>query len=181
MLVRRLVPVNAAQRPFQHGQIGGFALVLRRAGAACRSPTRLQRAQQQVCATHGETGARSAPPRFHPGRWRRSSLQQHVAGIHAAYRSYMVVTPVRVSPLMRHQLMGAEPRYSGSSDAWTLIVPSGGMSSTCLGKDLPEGRRDKQIRLERFQRLASLRAADALKLQHGDAMLQCADLDRRRA
>ena len=46
-------------------------------------------------------------------------------------------------------------------------------------KDLPEGRRHKQIGLQRFQRLASLRAADALKLQHGDAMLLCADLDRR--
>jgi len=44
-----------------------------------------------------------------------------------------VVTPVSVSPLMMAQLMGAAPRYCGSSAAWTLNVPYLGMPHTTSG------------------------------------------------
>ena len=41
---------------------------------------------------------------------------------------YIVVIPVTASPIITHQLIGALPRWRGSSDAWTLIVPSLGTS-----------------------------------------------------
>ena len=41
----------------------------------------------------------------------------------------IVVTPAFFSPSAMHQLIGALPRYFGSSDACTLTVPMGGMSS----------------------------------------------------
>ena len=44
-----------------------------------------------------------------------------------------VVTPVSVSPLMIAQLIGAAPRYWGSSEAWRLKVPSRGMAQTTSG------------------------------------------------
>ena len=40
----------------------------------------------------------------------------------------MVVTPVVLSPCTIAHAIGAEPRCLGRSDAWTLIVPSGGIS-----------------------------------------------------
>ena len=33
------------------------------------------------------------------------------------------------SPIITHQLIGALPRWRGSSDAWTMIVPSLGTST----------------------------------------------------
>src|SRR6185312_39299 len=44
-----------------------------------------------------------------------------------------VVTPVTASPLITAQLMGAAPRYCGSSDPWRLTVPFGGMDQTTSG------------------------------------------------
>lgn len=43
------------------------------------------------------------------------------------------MTPVCGSPLMMAQLIGAAPRYCGSSEACRLIVPIGGMFHTCVG------------------------------------------------
>src|SRR5574344_2003866 len=47
-----------------------------------------------------------------------------------------VVTPVRVSPLITAQLMGAAPRYCGKRAACTLKVPYSGMSHTTSGNIL---------------------------------------------
>src|SRR5690606_30122474 len=47
-----------------------------------------------------------------------------------------VVAPVRVSPLIMAQLIGAAPRYWGRREAWRLKVPKLGISHTCLGSIL---------------------------------------------
>ncbi len=49
----------------------------------------------------------------------------------------MVVTPVRVSPLRMAHWMGPAPRYFGSSDACTLMMPSGARSMTVCGMIWP--------------------------------------------
>ena len=49
----------------------------------------------------------------------------------------MVVTPASSSPWITVHWMGAAPRYLGSRDPWTLTHPSGGTSSTALGKIFP--------------------------------------------
>src|SRR5207249_7001962 len=45
-----------------------------------------------------------------------------------------VVIPVCVSPRMIAHWIGAAPRYLGSSDAWMLIYPLAGVSTTALGR-----------------------------------------------
>ena len=50
----------------------------------------------------------------------------------------MVVTPATFSPFRMHQLMGAEPRYFGSSDACTFTVPYWGMESISLLSSWPK-------------------------------------------
>ena len=47
--------------------------------------------------------------------------------------SLKVVTPVSFSPLITAQLMGAAPRYCGSSEPCTLTVPMGGIFQTISG------------------------------------------------
>ena len=48
-----------------------------------------------------------------------------------------VVMPVSVSPRMIAHWIGAAPRYFGSSEAWMLIEPRAGTSSTALGRIWP--------------------------------------------
>ena len=50
---------------------------------------------------------------------------------------FMIVTPVSSSPARMARATGAAPRHRGSSDAWTLIAPSFGMSSTDRGTICP--------------------------------------------
>ena len=51
-----------------------------------------------------------------------------IAPLSISWLSRNVVTPVSVSPLM-----GAAPRYCGSSEAWRLKVPSRGMAQITSG------------------------------------------------
>ena len=56
-----------------------------------------------------------------------------MAPLSISWFSRKVVTPVSVSPLMTAQLMGAAPRYCGSSEAWRLNVPRRGMAQITSG------------------------------------------------
>ena len=49
-----------------------------------------------------------------------------------------VVMPVSVSPRMIAHWMGAAPRYLGSSEAWMLMEPRAGASSTAFGRIWPK-------------------------------------------
>ena len=48
----------------------------------------------------------------------------------------IVVTPVTVSPFATAQLIGAAPRYFGSSEAWTLTQPYLGQVKDRFRNDL---------------------------------------------
>ena len=48
-----------------------------------------------------------------------------------------VVIPVTVSPRMIAHWIGAAPRYLGRSEAWMLIEPRDGASSTACGRIWP--------------------------------------------
>lgn len=50
---------------------------------------------------------------------------------------YMMLTPVSFSPSRIAQLMGAAPRYFGSSDEWTLIEPYFGVFRMSSGRIRP--------------------------------------------
>ncbi len=49
----------------------------------------------------------------------------------------MAVTPVTASPFSSAAWMGEAPRYFGSREAWTLMQPKRGISSTAFGRILP--------------------------------------------
>ena len=49
----------------------------------------------------------------------------------------MMVTPVVLSPARIARWIGAAPRHRGSSEAWTLMQPSRGASSTACGRISP--------------------------------------------
>ena len=49
----------------------------------------------------------------------------------------MMVTPVSFSPLRMAQLIGAAPRYLGSSEEWTLMHPLGGRARMSSGRIRP--------------------------------------------
>src|ERR1700716_3652021 len=49
----------------------------------------------------------------------------------------MMVTPVSVSALRIDHSIGAGPRWRGSNDAWTLIVPNRGALSRLAGRICP--------------------------------------------
>jgi hypothetical protein len=51
---------------------------------------------------------------------------------------WKVVMPVTRSPRMIAHWMGAAPRYFGSSEAWMLIDPRTGASSTACGRIWPK-------------------------------------------
>ncbi len=51
--------------------------------------------------------------------------------------SFISVTPLSLSPLTTAHVMGAAPRYFGSSDACTFTHPSRGASSTSRGRMRP--------------------------------------------
>ena len=73
-----------------------------------------------------------------------------------------MVRPVSVSPLMMAKLMGAAPRYCGSSEAW---------------RQHPERHHDEQIGLVGSQLLQKRRVFQLLGLQQGESMLQRGLLD----
>ena len=56
-----------------------------------------------------------------------------MAPLSISWLSRKVVTPVSRSPLMMAQLMGAAPRYCGSSEAWRLKVPRRGIDQMTSG------------------------------------------------
>ena len=49
----------------------------------------------------------------------------------------MMVTPVSLSPASMARWIGAAPRQRGSREAWMLMQPSRGMSSTACGRIKP--------------------------------------------
>ena len=61
----------------------------------------------------------------------------NMAPASSSFTTRMIVMPVSGSPAMMARWIGAAPRYRGSSDACTLISPSGGVSITTSGMMRP--------------------------------------------
>ena len=89
--------------------------------ARCRRPAR-RRPRRAACAPSSRQVA------SRPRRWSRRARSARVALANIAPASSvvptrMIVTPVSVSPSITARCTGAAPRYFGSSDACTLIMP----------------------------------------------------------
>ena len=126
--------------------------------------------QQQRAPISDELRAR--PPRSsRPGR----SDSVGVASIGPASSSCttrMIVTPVTGSPAITARCTGAAPRYFGSSDACTLIMPSRGMREQRVRQDPPVCRDHAEVGLQRGDRreklfVLELRAAEAPERRSG--------------
>ena len=77
---------------------------------------------------------------------------------------------------MTARCTGAAPRWRGSSDACTLMRPSGGVSSTAAGRILPYAATTPRIRAARPEGGEERLVLQPLRLQHRDAVLARATL-----
>ena len=66
-----------------------------------------------------------------------SARQRSIGPVSSPASICMIVTPVSVSPLAIAQLIGAAPRYFGSSDECTLMQPRRGAASIQSGRIRP--------------------------------------------
>ena len=91
-----------------------------------------------------------------------------------------VVIPVSRSPRMIAHAIGAAPRYRGSSDAWTLMDPRGGTSSTAGGRICPNATTTATSAATLGEALGPAWIAKPDGLEDRDPVLERGHLDGRR-
>ncbi len=118
--VGRPGPVHHAVFLREPMSVGGQAVVLRR----LRRPGRAAR-RSSVCTSRAAPSvarSRSTSSLVSFGPIGRSTVAS-IAPASSAFTTRMIVTPVVVSPAITARCTGAAPRYFGSSEACTLIMP----------------------------------------------------------
>mmetsp|Transcript_1941 Transcript_1941/g.6100 ORF Transcript_1941/g.6100 Transcript_1941/m.6100 type:complete len:378 (-) Transcript_1941:143-1276(-) len=121
--------------------VDSFAALVARAsscGASCPA--------QLPSHTDGRASSSSSVPRSNNSRSRGGSCSSPTSGLSSCLSRgpasilrtvKATLTPATESPASRHRCSGAAPRYSGSSDGWTLSVPKRGMSRKRCGRKQP--------------------------------------------